>query len=593
MSRPRQSTWSRPSIVTAVYLAAALLLTWPLATVMHRQIAGDMGDPLFNCWALLWTSGQLLRALGGDWTALSRYWSGNIFYPAPLALAYSEHLTPQMLQALPVLAVTHNVILGYNLVLLGTYVLSGLGMYLLVRELTGRPLAAFLAGLAFAFAPYRLDQYGHIEVLSSQWMPFTLYGMRRFFATGRLRPLAGGASALVAQALSCGYYLAYFPPFVVAYCLYEMGARGRFRDRRTWRAMIVTGGAVLVVVVAFLWPYFTVRRTLSDVGVRHPSEVLEFSADTHGFATVSDHSTLWGSRVRAMPRSENQGFPGFAVLAFLVAAIMAGSAAALQQARRGGVRAERRSQILPVILGTLLIVLVVLLVNVLVTGRVPQRAAFLFSLGRDAGTRTLAWIAGAAAALAAVSAVFRRILRGVPGSSVAFFAWAAVAAAWMSLGPEMHANGRDVGPGVYAVFYRWVPGFDGLRVVSLHFMIVALFLAVLAGLGAAMLMTRWPAAGRIAACLGATSRRAGVCRPTPTSARSCPASCVRRSRSPANGISLRRTRSFVICRRGRSWPNFPSARSDSKFSTCSMRAFTGSRCSTGIPDSSPPGMSNS
>ncbi|HMB80700.1 MAG TPA: hypothetical protein VKI43_11565, partial [Vicinamibacterales bacterium] len=237
----RRPLWGRPSIVALLYLAITLVMTWPLVTIMDHRIAGDMGDPLFVCWVLLWTSGQVLRVLRGDLSALSHYWNANIFFPAPLTLAYSEHLTPQMLQSLPILAATGNVVLAYNAVLLGTFVLSGLGMYLLVRELTGQPLAAFLAGLACAFAPYRFDQYSHLEVLSSQWMPFALHGFRRFFVTRRLRALAGGALALLAQGLSCGYYLAYFTPFAVAYCLYEMAVRGMLGNVRTWRALVIAG----------------------------------------------------------------------------------------------------------------------------------------------------------------------------------------------------------------------------------------------------------------------------------------------------------------------------------------------------------------
>ena len=72
----------------------------------------------------------------------------------------------------------------------------------------------------------------------------------------------------------------------------------------------------------------------------------------------------------------------------------------------------------------------------------------------------------------------------------------------MSLGPTMHANGRSIGPGLYNVFYRWVPGFDGLRVPSLNFMLVAFFLSVLAGLGAAPLVSRERGAGRLLVALG-------------------------------------------------------------------------------------------
>ena len=109
--------------------------------VLHKDdpllpVLRDMGDPVFVCWVLLWTGGQVFSFLSGDFGALSRYWHGNIFYPEPLTLAYSEHFTAQMLQALPVLAVTDNVVLAYNLLFLSTFVLCGLGTFLLVRDLT-------------------------------------------------------------------------------------------------------------------------------------------------------------------------------------------------------------------------------------------------------------------------------------------------------------------------------------------------------------------------------------------------------------------------------------------------------------------------
>jgi hypothetical protein len=202
---------------TLLYTVATFALTWPLITVVHREVAADMGDPVFVCWVLLWTSGQLFSFLSGDFNALSRYWHGNIFYPEPLTLAYSEHFTAQMLQSLPLLAVTDNVVLAYNLLFLSTFVLCGLGVFLLVRDLTGRPLAALVAGLAFAFAPYRVDQFPHLQILSAQWMPFALYGFRRYLETRRRRALVGGAAALIAQNLSCGYYLMFFTPFAGAY----------------------------------------------------------------------------------------------------------------------------------------------------------------------------------------------------------------------------------------------------------------------------------------------------------------------------------------------------------------------------------------
>src|SRR5205823_8878274 len=96
----------------------------------------------------------------------------------------------------------------------------------------------------------------------------------------------------------------------------------------------------------------------------------------------------------------------------------------------------------------------------------------------------------------------RGVFRGVPGSPLSFFGWSAVAAAWLSLGPTMYANGRRIGPGLYDLLYRWVPGFNGLRVPSLNFMLVAFFLAVLAGLGAASLLSDRRTAARVLVVVG-------------------------------------------------------------------------------------------
>ena len=501
----RRPLWGRPSIVALLYLAITLVMTWPLVTIMDHRIAGDMGDPLFVCWVLLWTSGQVLRVLRGDLSALSHYWNANIFFPAPLTLAYSEHLTPQMLQSLPILAATGNVVLAYNAVLLGTFVLSGLGMYLLVRELTGQPLAAFLAGLACAFAPYRFDQYSHLEVLSSQWMPFALHGFRRFFVTRRLRALAGGAAALVVQALSCAYYMAYFTPFVVAYCLYEMTVRGMLRDRRVWRALIGAGGAALAVVGVFLWPYYRVRQ-LGDVGLRDLARVQSYSFDTHAFATITQSSRLLGSLVNALPRNEGQGFPGFTIALFALIATTVWMSRAVMDARGTGDEAGDRTswwrRVLAVVCGVALIPMLWALGDVLVHGETARGLVKAFALRQDAATRLAGEIALVGAAVLLLVPRARRIARVAARSHAGFFACAALVAAALCLGPTMYANGRPIGPGLYTVLYRWVPGFDGLRIPSLNSMIASVFLSILAGLGAAALITRWRRVGRLLVGVG-------------------------------------------------------------------------------------------
>jgi hypothetical protein len=69
-----------------------------------------------------------------------------------------------------------------------------------------------------------------------------------------------------------------------------------------------------------------------------------------------------------------------------------------------------------------------------------------------------------------------------------FFTLAALFAIVMSFGPQIRTRGRLIaGASLYALFYQYVPGFDGLRVPARFGTIVALAFAVLAGCTAARL----------------------------------------------------------------------------------------------------------
>ena len=398
----------RAPVALGIYTLLALVLTWPLVTHLNSRIAWDLGDPVFNSWILMWTGGQVLAALHGDFNALHDYWNGNIFYPERLTIGYSEHLTPQMLQALPFFGATGGIVLGYNLVFLATIVMSGWTMYLLVRELTNRPLAAFVAGLAFAFAPYRISQGPHIQELSSQWMPLVLYGFRRYFVTERTRALVGGSAALVVQNLSCGYFLLFFAPFTGAYCLYEMADRRLLRNVRVWASLVAAAIVVAAITWPFLGPYLRLRR-LSEVGTRTYREAVEFSADVYSFATASAAS-VEGNAIAAFPKGEGEGFPGLAILALAATGVVAG-------VRRARDTVAAPKSIPGILFGLTLSVNLALVLVLLLHGSLP------FSVGGEpyqnvgpllmsAAVFAMIWLG--------VSARARQFLRGVSGST---FGW--------------------------------------------------------------------------------------------------------------------------------------------------------------------------
>jgi hypothetical protein len=102
--------------------------------------------------------------------------------------------------------------------------------------------------------------------------------------------------------------------------------------------------------------------------------------------------------------------------------------------------------------------------------------------------RALVVAVAVVAATIAASRSARRQLAAWLRTPAGFFCVLTLFAIVMSFGPQIHARGRVVlDTNLYALFYRFVPGFDGLRVPARFGMIVALGLSVLAGLGFAAL----------------------------------------------------------------------------------------------------------
>jgi hypothetical protein len=476
----------RASCALAAYAAITLLMTWPLVLTLERDVAWDLGDSVLNIWILSWDCRQISELLAGRISSTLDFFTANIFHPAPLTLAYSEHLLPQALLFCPIYAATSNPILGYNLLFLSTFALSAFGTFLLVRDLTGNGAAAFIAGLLFGFALYRIPQSSHLQVLSSQWMPFTLYGLRRFMETRRLRALLGASLALVVQNLSCGYYLLYFTPFAVAYGLWEMWQRGLWRDRTIWLHLAGAFALVVALTVPFLVPYLETRAYLQ--AVRSTAEVSSFSADVYSYATASEAHRAWGRAAQAFPKAEGELFPGMIPIVLALVGLV-GWATSGRARPAPSLPRTRGPRWLVMALTATAVVHAMAALFAIVSRRVFVDLG-LFVLRITNVNQMLLRAAAALGIVLAVSPAARaRVGRFMRTRGP--FLLLLLAAVWLSLGPRPRALGRPLELAApYAVLMEHVPGFDGLRAPARFAMIATLMLAVLAGYGADA-VSRW------------------------------------------------------------------------------------------------------
>jgi hypothetical protein len=475
--------------VAAAYFVLTVVLTWPISAGLGRDVPGDLGDSLLNMWILGWGTEHIPRLLTGS-IGWQQFWHGNIFHPEPYTLALSEHLFAQALQVLPVYWLSGNLILCYNLVFLSTFFLSAFGMYLLVRDLTGDWRAAFLAGLVYGFLPYRIAQIPHVQVLSSQWMPFALVGFHRFVVHRSRRALVLGTGALVLQNWSCGYYLLYFA-VVLPFCLvYWMWSAGSLRDRRRWIGLAAAAAVTLALSYPFLTPYLEAQILF---GFERPlGEVLFFSANVWSYITSSEWLRLLGSALRFFPRAEGETFLGFVPMLLTAAGLIHLAISTRRPGPAGGsVRGWRR--VLTILLAIAAAAQFASLVSVVLWG------GFNMALGpvtirATTGARLLGQLIIVVAAWLAVSPAARCHAARMAKSPLAFFAAMTLLAMWLSLGPVPRTAGGDVpiaGTSLYDWLYANVPGFTGVRVPARYAMIAGLFLAIAAGYAGAALL-RFP-----------------------------------------------------------------------------------------------------
>lgn len=311
--------------VLLIYLGLTFFLTYPLSFNLDTAVPNDIGDPLLNTWILAWDSHALLT------DPLSLF-NANIFYPLPNTLAYSEHLFSTALVALPLQFVTAEPVVAYNLSLLLSFPLAAWGMYLLALQWTRQRSAAFIAGLIFAFAPYRFAAIAHLQLLTCQWLPFTLLFLDKIMGQpanqpSRHRPpfryFLALALFLLLQLLA-SWYLAVYTVFIMVIYLAAILLTRRPNLTRLSLLILVILLSVLITL-PFVWPYLGL---IGDLQAARPlSLALSLAAVPTDYAAAAPFNRFFGPlteifRTRPNFTEENTLFLGLLPLLALAAVLL-------------------------------------------------------------------------------------------------------------------------------------------------------------------------------------------------------------------------------------------------------------------------------
>jgi hypothetical protein len=304
-------------------LALAALTSWPLVLHLPRRIAPDLGDPVRTAWQIAWVGHAMLHDP-------LRLFDSNAFYPHPLSLAFSDSLLGYGPTAF-VGSGTVAALVRYNLLFLLAWALCFLGAYLLARELRLGRLGAAAAGIAFAYAPYRVTEAGHLHVISSGGVPLALFLLLRGYRRRRSGLVLAGwlvSAWQVSLGFTLGMQYAYLLLALAALAAWRWWRHVQPALPRTLIAATCAGVALLGLVTVYqARPYLKVAADYPSAR-RSIEEVKRYSSGPAALLAASSENRVWGAATAPLrdhvgSKNEDVLFPGLAILALALLGLRA------------------------------------------------------------------------------------------------------------------------------------------------------------------------------------------------------------------------------------------------------------------------------
>jgi len=311
------------TMAAALSVAAALFATWPLGRYVDRAIVtrqarcadpAGCADTKRALWAV--TEGGLRL-----YSKPARVFEAGIFHPLRHAMAFGDPLLGLGALAAPVGALAQNPLVGFNVVYLATYALTGLGVFLLVHRLTAMPAAALVAALGAVLATERWDARGDVARLATLWLPFVLHAALCCLARPTVLRACWTAATAGASGLASAYQAVALPLVLVPWLAVTMLSR-RWRAG-AWAVTLAALAAGGIAAGAAQLPRVIAWQEVSGDAQPRDEAVRDWLRQTIGES-------------RAMPAAGSSGGPPDALHVLCLLLVAAGVALGWRRRLPGG-----------------------------------------------------------------------------------------------------------------------------------------------------------------------------------------------------------------------------------------------------------------
>lgn len=264
------------SLVVSGYTLLTILLTYPAIFRLSTHFMHDGGDGYQNVWNMWWVKTALTELFTNP------YYTQYLHYPNGVTLLFHTLNPFNALISVP-LQFMFEMELVYNVVVLFSFVMSGVGMYCLARYLIGYKPAAFIAGIIYTFCPYHFAHgLGHLQLVAMEWIPFYVLFLLKIDREGRLRDAVLAGVFLILTTLCSWYYLIYCLFFTVIFVGYRLiSQRDDFIQNGFPGRLLVALLVFFIVMSPILGPMVYLKLT-GEFTLGHNPEV--WSADLTRFS---------------------------------------------------------------------------------------------------------------------------------------------------------------------------------------------------------------------------------------------------------------------------------------------------------------------
>jgi hypothetical protein len=310
---------ARELLIIIAFCLFTSALTWPYVTRLRDAVV-DTGDPYLVSWILWWDYHQ-------TFTNPLHLFDSNTFYPLRYTLAFSEHSYGISVLFFPLYALGAKPLTVQAIALFFGFVLSGYGAFRLGRTLTNSAAVGWVAGIIFAFVPYRFNMMSQVTYVFSPWIPLVFEALVLFARErSRARAVWLGCAFFMSGLTTISWLTFTLIPFAL-YAAILLTRYGLWSEREFWRRGTVALVTAALALLPFMVPYLLVSRLYGFK--RRIEEIKAESAWPIHWLSVENRNKLWNRMGESIPEGwKFKLFPGLLPILFSTAALTLGGRAA-------------------------------------------------------------------------------------------------------------------------------------------------------------------------------------------------------------------------------------------------------------------------